>query len=262
MHQDQLNSAGVTTWLSILILVLVLMAYMAGVAKVKKAGKSWSSLRTICFISGTGMLLFALSPPLASVAHHDLRGHMAQHLLIGMLAPLGFVLAAPLTLCLRILPADKARKITSLLASRPFHLISHPLTALFLNIGGMYLLYLTPLFAAMQTSLWIHYLVHFHFLAAGYLFVWSIAGPDPAPKRPALRLRLLVLFVSMATHAWLSKLMYAYGFPRNTTHSIEEIQDASKLMYYGGDLAEVLLAIALFLIWRRHKALKYNVLPV
>lgn len=258
MHQDHFNSAGVTIWLPIIVLILVLIVYLAGVAKVKRAGKSWSSFRTTCFICGTCLLIIALAPPLANYAHHDLRGHMVQHLLIGMLAPLVLVLAAPFTLCLRILPTLKSRKITSLLGSRPFHLISNPVSALLLNIGGMYLLYLTPLYAAMQTKAWIHYLVHFHFLAAGYLFAWSIAGPDPAPKRAAFRFRLLVLLVGMATHAWLSKLMFAYEFPRDTTHSIEEIQEASMIMYYGGDFAEVLLAISLFFTWRRHKGLIYN----
>lgn len=40
--------------------------------------------------------------------------------------------------------------------------------------------------------------------------------------------------------------MYGYPWPRHTPHSTEEICAAARLMYYGGDLAEVLLAVALF----------------
>ena len=125
----------------------------------------------------------------------------------------------------------------------------------------MFFLYLTPLYAAMQKHMWLHYFMHFHFLAAGYLFTWSIAGPDPAPKRPSFRLRLLVLFISMATHAYLSKLMYAYQYPKNTSHSLIEIQEAALWMYYGGDLAELLLAIAFFSFWYRSRANSTPLLP-
>lgn len=251
MHENHLNSNDIYIWIPILVLTFLLILYLTGVIILNKSGKNWSSFRIFCFVSGIAMAILALAPPLADYAHHDLRGHMIQHLLIGMLAPLGLVIAAPLTLALKTLPSSKGRKITFLLGSTFFHYFSHPITALFLNIGGMFLLYLTPLYSEMMSNQFLHHLLHFHFLAAGYLFVWAIAGPDPAPYRPSLRLRFVVLFISMATHAYLSKVMYAYNFPRNTFHSLEEIKEAAKLMYYGGDLAEVLLAIAFFSVWYR-----------
>lgn len=61
----------------------------------------------------------ALLPPLAPFVHGDFRGHMAQHLLIGMYAPLALVLGAPVTLLLRALPAHRARRSAGLLRSRP-----------------------------------------------------------------------------------------------------------------------------------------------
>lgn len=238
-------------WIPFLLLVGLFILYLFGLLQQHNAARSWNAWRTASFIGGIGLLAIAMWPPLVHYAHHDLRGHMMQHLLIGMLAPLGLVLAAPLTLVLRTLPTQKARMLTAVLGSRPFHYLSHPVTALFLNIGGMYLLYLTPLYTAMLDSPYLHYLMHIHFLAAGYLFVWAIAGPDPAPRRPGMRLRLAVLFVGTAAHAYLSKLMYAYAFPRNTPHSIEEIHAAAKIMYYGGDLAELLLAVVFFSMWYR-----------
>ena len=187
---------------------------------------------------------------------------MIQHLLIGMLAPLGLVLAAPLTLLLRTLSVTRARAVTAVLRSSAFHWLSHPGTALLLNIGGMYIIYLTPLYNLTLTNPSLHYLVHFHFLAAGYLFTWSIAGPDPAPRRPGMRTRLVVLFVSIAAHAFLSKFMYAYSWPRNTPHDMEQVREAAQLMYYGGDFAELLLVVALFAGWyRRSGSRTYSLQP-
>jgi putative membrane protein len=54
------------------------------------------------------MLGLATSPPLEALAHADARGHMAQHLLLGMYAPLALVLGAPLTLLLGSIPLPPA----------------------------------------------------------------------------------------------------------------------------------------------------------
>jgi putative membrane protein len=156
------------------------------------------------------------------------------------------VFAAPVTLTLKTLPTHAARRIAAFLHSRPVWVVGHPLTSLLFNIGGMYLLYLTPLYAATLAHPSLHILVHIHFVIAGCLFTWAIAGPDPGPRRPGLRFRLGVLFLSMAAHATLAKSMYAYGWPRSTDHPSDQIQSAAQLMYYGGDLTELWLVIALF----------------
>lgn len=223
-----------------------LLGYLAAAFVQRSSPRGWSYWRTLSFSSGILLLLIALLPSVVAYAHHDMRGHMAQHLLLGMLAPLGLVFGAPVTLALRSVPPRGARALVTVLRSRWISVASHPVTAMLLNVGGMYLLYLTPLYAAMHESTALHALVHWHFLAAGCLFTWAIAGPDPAPHRPGKGFRLLVLFISIAAHACLSKAMYAYGWPAGAHHSLEEIRAGAKIMYYGGDFAELLLVIALF----------------
>ena len=232
----------------------LLAAYLAAAHAQGRAGRTWSRWRTAAFASGLGLVAASVAPPLMSLAHHDLRYHMAQHLLAGMLAPLGLALAAPMTLALRTLPVPAARRVTGVLRSRPLRGLAHPATALVLNVGGMYALYATPLYAATLASPTLHHLVHLHFLAAGYLFTWAVlAGPDPAPHAPGFSTRLAVLFAAIAAHAVLGKLMYARLWPRGTPHGPEEIRAAAQVMYYGGDLAEVLLAVALFAGWYRRR---------
>ncbi len=244
-----MQHSGLSSWIPILIILGVMAAYLGAVVWQYHLARRWSGWRTVIFLLGIGLLTFALWPSLTVWGPHHLHGHMIQHLLIGMFAPIGLVLSAPVTLALRTLPVRMARRITSLLRSQLFGGLSHPVTALILNIGGMYLLYLTPLFAYMLYHPYIHTLVYIHFLAAGYLFTWAIVGPDYVPNRPGIRTRLMVLFVSMASHAYLSKVMYAYLWPRETFYSLEQIRTAAQWMYYGGDLAEVLLAVVLFTHW-------------
>lgn len=244
------HSAPATWWV---LLPLAIAAALYLVAAIRQGwprrGRRWSPWRTAAWMLGIALIGIAISPPLASAAHTDLRMHMVQHLTLGMLAPLGLVLAAPVTLLLRTVPVDTGRALSRILRSRPLHALSHPLTALVLTIGGMALLYLSPLFAWSMDRPWLHWLINLHFLAAGYLFAWSIAGPDPAPRRPGIVMRAAVLVLSLGLHAFLGKLMYAHLLPRDVPFSPDEIREAAVLMYYGGDVAELLLAIALFASW-------------
>jgi putative membrane protein len=174
---------------------------------------------------------------------HDFAGHALQHLLVAMVAPLGLVLGAPVTLLLRTLPVRTARHLTRLLRSRPARTVAHPVTALLLTTGGLVALYLTPLYARMLTSSSLHQAVTIHFLLSGCLFAWVVAGADPAPHRPSVPARLVLLGVAIAVHATLSQLLYA-GALVQVPASVADRQAGATLMYYGGDLAELLLAFA------------------
>ncbi|WP_369205495.1 cytochrome c oxidase assembly protein, partial [Streptomyces sp. PU-14G] len=158
------------------------LGYLLLVRRARRRGprREWSAWRSAGFLSGCGLLAVALLPPLAGWAHGDFRGHMAQHLLVGMYAPLLLVLGAPVTLLLRTLPGKRARALTSVLRSRPARVLTHPVSALLLNTGSLAVLYCTPLYGAAMARPWGHWLLHLHFLAAGCLFAWVVAGPDPA----------------------------------------------------------------------------------
>ncbi|MCS2608070.1 cytochrome c oxidase assembly protein [Halomonas dongshanensis] len=249
MHSHQ---AAPLDWLPFLLVVLVTFEYLAAAWLQRATSAGWSLWRCGFFLLGSALLAIAFWPSLMHWAHGDLVGHMTLHLLIGMLAPLAWVLAAPVTLLLRTLPRMWAKAVVALLHRRFLRFVTHPITALLLNIGGMYVLYLTPLYALSLHNTVLHYAIHLHFLLAGYLFCWSIlAAPDASMHRLSLRFRLGVLFASIATHSLLGKLMYAEGFPRGTGHGLDEIQAAAQLMYYGGDLAEMLLAVVLLTLWLR-----------
>ena len=251
-HASQGSGIALTLLLTILPLGL-LSIYIAATLRLRQTAR-WSGWRLASFSVGCALLIIAASPALATWAHHDLRAHMLQHLLLGMFAPLGLVLGAPGSLLLRSLPPKAARRVMNFLRLPPVRFIIHPVTAALLDIGGMYLLYLTPLFAISMTDPLGFILLHLHFVISGYVFSWSIAGPDPAPHRPSRKMRLAVLFLATAAHAILAKFMYAGGFPQGTSFNAGEIQAAAQWMYYGGDLAEFLLIVAFFIDWFRHRS--------
>lgn len=215
----------------------------------RNPARGWSRWRTTGFLTGTALLGVALLPPVAPFAHEDFRGHMVQHMLIGMYAPLALVLAAPVTLLLRTLPPARGRQLTAALRSPPARVLAHPAMALALSTGSLAVLYFTPLYQATTSSPTAHWLLHAHFLLSGCLFAYVIAGPDPAPSRPAVRTRLVCLGIAIAAHSLISQLMY--GGIRVDIHApVDQVRSGAEIMYYGGDIAELLLAAALVATWR------------
>jgi putative membrane protein len=254
VHVHSTAAGGLGWWLPIAVVAVGYGTYAVGVARAQeRLGRTWSGQRAASWALGVLLVAAAVSPPVAQAAHEGPRGHMVQHLLLGMYAPLALVLAAPVTLLLGAAPPRGRRVIGATLRSRPVHLLGHPLVAALLSTGGLYALYLTPLYVLTLEHGALHVLVNVHLLLAGALFAWAVGGPDPAPRRPGLGVRAGALLVSAAAHAYLAKLLYARAdeLPPGPAYPRAEVEQAAQWMYYGGDVAEVLLAVALFAAWYR-----------
>lgn len=252
--------ASIATLAARFSIALLAVAYVSMALAQRRSHKPWRTSRTVAFLIGCGFVELALLPELSPYPHGDFREHMLQHLLLGMIAPVALVLAAPMTLLLRTLPQRHARQLVDVVRSRPMHVLAHPFVALVLSVGGMGALYLTPLYTLMLGHPALHAAIHAHFLLAGCLFAWVIAGPDPAPRRPRLSERLLVLGIAIALHSTVAQLIYAnvlVAVPASET----ELHGAAALMYYGGDIAELVLAFAAASAVRRRRSSEFVSAP-
>jgi putative membrane protein len=220
--------------------------------------KQWPLVRSALWIVGILCASLAVIGPLADRAHSDFRAHMVGHVLLGMLAPLLMVLATPMTLILRTLPVRLARRLTRVLKSLPVLLITNPLFAACLNMGGLWLLYTTELYVLMQQNMIIHILVHIHVFLAGYLFTMSIIYMEPTSHRLSFTYRSIVLVLAFAAHGVLSKYIYAHP-PNGISAAQAEI--GGQIMYYGGDAIELLLIFIFCFQWYKNARPRGVLLP-
>jgi putative membrane protein len=227
------------------------LVYAAAVRRVATRGVSWPHRHSSAFGLALAVIGVAIVSPLAA---HDERFpvHVIQHLLLGMLAPLLFALAAPITLLLRTLPPGRRRPVVRVLHSRPLKLICEPVVAGALNVAGLFLVYLTPVYAATLTHPLLHDAIHLHFLVIGCLFTWSLVALDPIPRR-SFPLRTAVLALVLALHATLAKLLYAQGPAASglVPNDLADWRLGTQIMWYGGDAVDVLLLVAFFGQWYR-----------
>ena len=255
-HAGSLNTDIVQIILGVPF-VLLLVVYLFAAYTSNKSKKKWPIYRTALWIVGIALALISVTGPLAEQAHTDFVAHMVGHLFLGMLAPLLLALAAPMTLLLRTLPVKVSRKITGILRTRFVHFFQNPIVASVLNVGGLWLLYTTPLFTMMHENILVHIIIHIHIFLAGYLFTISIIYIDPTPYRKSYVYRSVVFIFALAGHAILSKYIYANP---PVGSSREEAEIGGMIMYYGGDAIEIGLIVILFYHWFKETRPKAEVI--
>ncbi|MGE7761468.1 cytochrome c oxidase assembly protein [Peribacillus sp. NPDC097895] len=113
------NGAGFETILLILF-VLIIVIYIAAAVISRRRYRKWPLSRTFFWILGIICAASAIIGPIANRAHLDFTAHMVGHLLLGMIAPILLMFAAPLTLLLRTLDVQSARRLSGVLRSWPF----------------------------------------------------------------------------------------------------------------------------------------------
>ena len=193
------------------LLILAVALYIKGVIVLTRRGDKWPVGRTISFALGISAIDFATSGGLGVYAHFAFSWHMVSHMVLGMIAPIGIVLGAPITLALRTLPQSRDGQelgvrglLIAALHSRYARVITNPVVALAIFDGSLFALYFTSLFGGMMQSHQGHLFMSVHFILAGILFFHVIVGVDPNPKKVPHIVRIVILFAAMSIHAFFS----------------------------------------------------------
>lgn len=197
--------------------------------------------------------------------------HMVQHMVLVMLAPIFLVLGAPVTLALRALPIRNdgsygpRELLLGLVHSRWSGFFANPIVAAVNVVGSMIVFYYSPLFQWSLSNHLIHLWMIVHFTLAGYLFVNVLIGIDPGPRRPGFPMRLVLLFATMAFHAFFglaltvgTQLLAAswfggLGLPWGVD-ALRDQQEGGAFAWGFGEIPSLVLAVALGVAWMRDDA--------
>ena len=210
---DSWLTAWMTDWLWLALAVVAVGLYLAGVRKLRRRGDAWPVHRTIVWVLGWVVFVYATSGAPGVYGRVLFSMHMVMHMVVAMLVPLLLVPAAPLLLALRALPSrpDKTwgprELVLQVVHSRLLKVVANPVVAAALFFFSLAIFYYSPLFELALRTHTGHVLMVVHFLLTGYLFTWVLIGIDPGPtKWPPLML-LVVLFATMSFHAFFGVVM-------------------------------------------------------
>ena len=251
------------------LLIIAVALYIKGVVILRKRGDTWPVGRTIAFALGISMVDFATSGGLGVYSHFAFSNHMMAHMFLGMIAPIGIVLGAPITLALRTLPQARNKdergvrgSFIALLHSKPALVMTNPVVALAIFDGSLFTLYFTPLFGNLMQGHSGHFFMSTHFLLAGILFFLTIIGIDPAPRKVPHLVKIIIIFAAMSIHAFFSiAIMSATTLIDNGYFVLLERPWATDLLadqklggaigWAMGEIPILLALIATFLQWLR-----------
>ncbi|MFD4638333.1 cytochrome c oxidase assembly protein [Lentzea sp. NPDC058436] len=187
--------------------VLLAVAYLVAVRKLRRRGDAWPAGKTVAWLLGCAVVLVATSSGVGRYAAGMFSTHMVAHMSLNMLAPVLLVLGGPITLALRVLPHGPRQWVTALTHCRATRLVAHPAVAATTFVGSFYVLYFSDLFGAAMPFHWAHQLMNIHFLISGYVFFWLVIGVDRAPRALPHLARLGLLFSVMPFHAFFGVIL-------------------------------------------------------
>jgi cytochrome c oxidase assembly factor CtaG/putative copper export protein len=245
------------------------LMYLAGVLRLRRRGDAWPMGRTIAWLCGCVVLLFATSSGIGRYMPAMFSMHMAAHMLLSMLTPILLALGGPVTLALRALPAAGRGEppgprewILIALHSKLSRFLTHPIVATVVFVVGVYALYLGGIFDAVAGSHGAHVLMNLHFMVSGYLFYWAVIGIDPTPRPIPPVAKLGMVFASLALHAVFGVVMMdtqtvlGGAFYRSLhlswhTDLLADQRLGGAIAWAAGEVPLAVVIIALLIQWRR-----------
>jgi putative membrane protein len=179
--------------------------YALAVLRLRRRRKPLSHLRVASFVAAILALVFAVISPLDSIGESRLfTAHMAQHLLIGDLAPLFAVCAVSGPLLRPVLAFRVVRRLRGL---------AHPLVALPLWAVDLCGWHLAPLYDAALDHPALHAAQHVLFFTVGCLLWSALLQPLPGPRAFRGGARIAALGFVWAVGAALSNVFLWAGHP-------------------------------------------------
>ena len=200
-------------WLFLAVALLAIGLYVAGVVRLRRRGDAWPVLRTVTWVIGWLLFVYATNGVLGIYGRVAFSWHMTLHMFEAMVVPIFLVLGAPVTLALRTLRPRRdgtlgpREMVLGLVHSRFMAVLGNPVFAAAFFFMSLVVFYWTGLFELALTTHTGHLLMTAHFMVTGYLFAWVLVGVDPGPKRWSPALRLIVLFATIAFHAFFGVAM-------------------------------------------------------
>ena len=254
--------------ISAFVFVTAAIIYLRWVVRLRRRGDHWPVLRPVFWVVAMLVLLWVSQGAPAIYGMTIFSGHMVEHMVLVTVAPIFLALAAPVTLALRALPArtDGSRGprewLRGLVESRFMAFVSHPVVAAASFAAALIVFYYSPLFEFSLRNHAGHLWMLFHFAIVGYLFVNALIGIDPGPSRPRYPMRIVLLFATMAAHAFFgvtlttSNVLLAptwFGLMGRTwgPDAITDQQYGGQLAWAMGELPVVVVAILVVAAWKK-----------
>jgi putative membrane protein len=209
-------------------LALAAVAYALAMRRTRR----WSAWRALAFAAGLLVAALALAGP-----GGGLSAHMAEHVLLTLVAAPLLILGAPHTLATRALGQRAARPL------RRLGLLAWPPLAWLAFAAATLGVHLTGLFEYALDHEWAHALEHVALFSTALAFWAPVLAAPPAPRTLGPVARLAYLMSAMAPMGAVGAVLVNAGDPVYVRYSVEQQADAGAAMWVGGGFVLVFATV-------------------
>ena len=232
---------------------------------VRVSQRAWPWWRPTLFFLGLATIILALASGIELLAGDLFSVHMLQHMLLTIVAAPLLMLGAPVRPLLRGLPTVVRRSVVRPLAGAAvlralMHFLRHPLVAVTIYVGGLYLWHWPPLYDAAVENAALHGLEHAHFLIGALLF-WSVVI-DPEPFKGTLPYAARIVYLLLAGAAqntllggllsFSTRVYYTHYVATTARLGVDALTDqriGGAIMWVPGDAIFLVAASGAFFMW-------------
>jgi len=239
-----------------LLVLAALMAcgywYLHADWRLATRGRRWPRERTASFILGLVAVDLALQSPISTLTGSYFQAHVLQHLLLMVVAPPLLALGAPSTLLLQT--SNRRLKTTwlSVLRSRPFAVLTHPVTVWLFYFGAMFVFFLTPLITVAMQHMALMDAINLFFLFGGTLYWWPMVGIDPIVHWPMnYGMRMANILIGSVPETFLGIAILSQRSPIASMYSLASTHAGGGILWASTEFATIAGFLPIFIQWMR-----------
>lgn len=192
--------------------------------------------RAAAFAAGLAALAVALASPLDVLAARSLTAHMAQHLLLLVVAPPLLLAGAPLVPLVRGLPRPLVRHLVAPVLRAPVvrgvgSVLANPLVGWTAMAVATWAWHVPAAFELALRSFGWHVVEHATFVGAGLCFWWPVVQPWPSRRRWPIGALVPYLLLADVQNTALAALLTFADRPLYPSYALDDQITAGVLMW-------------------------------
>jgi len=231
-------------------LLAVAWWYLRADWRLAARGRRWPARRRWAFLAGLVAVDLALQSPVSTFTADYFQAHIAQHLLLMVVAPPLLALGAPSTLLLQTASRPTKTRWLAVLRSRPFAVLTHPLTVGLFYFGSMFVFFLTPLIGFAMTHMALMDAINLFFLFGSCTYWWPLVGIDPIVHwRMGHGARMASVLIGGPLETVLALAIMSEHTPIAPMYTVSGTQAGGGLLWGITELAMVAALVPMFIQW-------------
>ena len=244
-----------TDWLTLLadaIELALAIAYLVGVSRLKRKGRSWPVARTVAFLAGDAVVFIATGSGFASYDDSNFTVHVIQHLMLMNAAPILLALSGSMTLLLQAANRRTQTLAIKFLHSRYLRFLTLPVIAWLMNWVTMYVYFLTPVYKLSIEHPLFHDYTHLHFLISGFFFWGALIAVDPLPHKMGFPAKLAYLLSGIPFGSFLGiAIMQMHTSIDPAAHTLADTHTGGSVLWAFGEIFTLAALGVIFLQWAK-----------